>query len=187
MAKITLNSALTELRGGIDNWIYRKNGNGFIVTKRPVNNVPPTEAQLAIRDQFAAAAAYAKAILTDAVVGPRYVEAAKKAGLRPYAFALADYFKPPVVQAIVTAAYHGAVGEPIEVRAIDDFEVAGVTVAIKGPADAVIEHGEAALVNGVWRYTATTAIPAGTAVTIEAVATDRPGHTGSHSVPLVVG
>lgn len=186
MAKVSLNTALTALGGTIDNWVYRKNGDGFIVTKRYAPAGPPTEAQLAIREQFRAAAAYAKAILADARHGPRYKAAAKAAGQRPLAFAIADYFKPPVVRDIVTSAYHGAVGNPLDVRAHDDFEVVGVTVTIRDAANAVLEQGPAGLVNDLWRYTATTAIAAGTAVTIEAVATDRPGNTGTLSVSLVV-
>ena len=186
MAKVSLNTALTALGGTIDNWVYRKNGDGFIVTKRYAPAGPPTEAQLAIREQFRAAAAYAKAILADARHGPRYKAAANAAGQRPLAFAIADYFKPPVVQDIVTSAYHGVVGNPLDVRAYDDFEVVGVTVTIRDTTNAVLEQGPAALVNDLWRYTATTAVAAGTAVTIEAVATDRPGNTGTLSAPLVV-
>lgn len=186
MAKIGLNTALSSISGKIDNWVYRKNGDGFIVAKRPILTAPPTAAQLAHREIFRAAAAFAKAIVAHPVQGPRYVAAAQRVGQRPFAFAIADYFKPPVVQGIVTTGYHGAIGDPIEVRAFDDFEVVGVTVAIRDAANAILEQGAAVLVDSVWRYTATTAIAVGTAVTIEATATDRPGNPGTQAVPLVV-
>lgn len=186
MAKAALNSALSALSGRIDAWVYRETDNGLVVTKRPQNSTPPSPAQLAIREQFAAAAAYAKAVLADPVLGPRYTAAAKTAGLKPYPFALTDYLTPPTVHAIDTAEYHGAIGDVLKVHASDRFEVTGVTVVIRNAADAVLEQGVAVLTAGLWVYTATTAIAAGTAVKIQAIATDHPGHTSSDIVPLVV-
>jgi hypothetical protein len=186
MAKIGLNSALTRITGTIDNWVYRNTGEGMVVAKRPLNMKPPTAAQLAVRQLFADAATYAKAAIADSVVGPRYAAAAAAVGQRPFPFAVADFLNEPVVEAIDSALYHGAIGNVIKVRALDDFEVAGVTVAIRDAANAVLEQGAAIFADGLWHYTATTAIAAGTAVTIEAVATDRPGHSGSRQVPLVV-
>lgn len=187
MAKATLNSALKSLQGELDNWVYRKTGSGQVVGKRPVPTAAePSAAQLAAQEQFRAAAAYAKAAAADAVLGPRYAAAAKEAGKQPYAFAFADFFRPPVVEGIDLAEYHGAIGGVIKVRAVDDFEVAGVKVAIRDAANSVLEQGAAVLVNGQWHYTATVLVPAGTEIAIEAVATDRPGHTGTRVVTLTV-
>ena len=88
--------------------------------------------------------------------------------------------------AIDTSAYHGAVGNVIKVRASDDFEVTAVTVLLKDGEGGVIQQGAAVLVDGVWQYTATGGIAVGEELIIEAIATDRPGHTGSLSVPHVV-
>lgn len=186
MAKIGLNSALTFISGSLDNWVYRKTGDGPVVAKRPVITAPSSAAQQAHRELFRSAALYAKQVLTDAQLGPRYAAAAQRVGQRPFAFAIADFFHEPVVQEILADAYHGAVGDPIDVRAYDDFEVAGVNVTLSDAANLVLEQGPAVFVDGLWRYTATTAVAVGTAVKIEAVATDRPGHTGTRSARLVV-
>ena len=99
-----------------------------------------------------------------------------------FAFVMGDFLKPPVVEAIDATGYHGVVGDLIKVSARDDFEVASVSIVIRDAADAVLEQGPAALVGGQLTYATTVAVPAGDTVTIEAVATDRPGHTGGKRV-----
>jgi len=150
MAKIGLNSALTRITGTIDNWVYRNTGDGVVVAKRPLLTKPPTGAQLAVREKFIAAAAYAKAALADPVLGPRYTAAAQEVGQRPNAFAIADFLNEPVVHAIDPGGWHGAIGDVIKVRAEDDFEVTGVTLAIRDAANAALEHGVAVLQGAEW-------------------------------------
>lgn len=186
MAKLEMDPPFRHVRGQIGGLVYRRNGSGTAIAKARRTDVPLSEAQAAVQATFVAAAAYAKAAVADPVQGPRYTAAAELVGQRPYAFAVADFLKKPVVQAIDTAGYHGAIGDVIAVRALDDFEVTGVSVAIRDAANVVLEQGAAVLVGGSWHYTATTAIAAGTPVVIDAVATDRPGHTGALQVPLVV-
>jgi hypothetical protein len=186
MGKAIANTALGFLGGRIDNWVYRNTGDGIVVSKRPRRTAAASEAQIAVQRKFKAASAYAKRAMNDPALAARYAAGAASVGQRPFARAVADFLKSPVVEAINAAGYHGAAGDVILVRATDDFEVTGVTVAIRDAANAVLEQGVAVLVDGEWRYTATTAIAAGTAVTIEAVAKDRPGHEGSLQVPLAV-
>jgi hypothetical protein len=186
MAKIELNSAIRRIQGTIDNWVYRRNGDGVLIAKRPTVTATPTAAQLAVRETFRAAAAYARSVQLDPVLWPRYQAAARTKGLRPFAFAVADFLNEPEVLAIDLSAYHGAVGQLIKVRSRDDFEVAGVTVIMKDGEGAVIQQGAAALVDGLWQYATTVGIAAGEIVTIEAVATDRPGHTGLLNVTHTV-
>lgn len=182
MAKLEMDPPFRHVRGQIGGLVYRRIRNGTAIAKARRPDVPLTDAQAA----FAAAAAYAKAAIADPVQGPRYAAAAELVGQRPYAYAVADFLRKPVVQAIDTAGYRGAIGDAIKVRAVDDFEVTGVHVTIRDGANALLEEGAAMLVDGLWRYAATTAIGVGTPVVIEAVATDRPGHTGSRQAPLVV-
>ena len=75
-------------------------------------------------------------------------------------------------------------GEPILIKAHDDFEVAGVTVSIVDNAQAPVENGTAtfdASVNA-WRYVAKVDASAKSGVTVTAMALDRPGHSGTLSV-----
>jgi hypothetical protein len=186
MAKIELNSAIRRIQGTMDNWVYRRNGDGVSISKRPTITKAPTAAQLAVREAFRAAAAYARSVQEDAIQRPRYAAAAQSKGMRAFAFAVADFLNPPRVLAIDTSAYHGAVGNVIKVRASDNFEVTAVTVLLKDGEGGVIQQGAAVLVDGVWQYTANGGIALGEELIIEAIATDRPGHTGSLSVPHVV-
>lgn len=186
MAKIQLNSAIRTIQGTLDNWVYRRNGDGMAIAKRPTVTAAPTAAQLAVREFFRAAAAYARSVGLDPVQKPRYAAAAKAKGMRAFAFAVADFLNEPQVLAIDASAYHGAVGQLIKVRARDDFEVTGVMVAIRDGEGALIQQGAAVLVDGVWQYATTVGIAPGEELTIEAVATDRPGHTGSLSIAHVV-
>jgi len=79
-------------------------------------------------------------------------------------------------------AYHGQVGDLISIMARDDFGVASVHVSITDSdnGNALIESGnavETAVGSGHWVYTATAAVPAGTELKVNVVATDRPGGT----------
>lgn len=186
MAKILLNSAIRRIQGTIDNWVYRRNGDGMLIAKRPTITAAPTAAQLAVREIFRAAAAYARSVQLDAVQRPRYEAAARAKGMRPFAFAVADFLNEPQVLGIDTSAFHGAVGQRIKVRARDDFEVMGVTVIIRDGEGAVIQQGAAVLTDGVWDYAATVGIAPGEELAIEATAIDRPGHTSRMSITHTV-
>jgi hypothetical protein len=66
------------------------------------------------------------------------------------------------------------------IRASDDFEVIGVDVSITEAEGKAVEEGAAVKTPvGLWKYTAKTAVPTGTAVRITVTASDRPGHTAS--------
>ena len=91
-----------------------------------------------------------------------------------------------MVEAIDAAAYHGAIGDPIVVRVVEDFETVGVTVTLRAANEAMIETGAAMEADGQWRYAASTVIPVGTTINVEAVVTDRPGHSGMLRQQIVV-
>ena len=74
------------------------------------------------------------------------------------------------------SAFRGAVGDPIVIRARDDHAVMAVTVAVTDAAGVVLEQGAASAASGAWRYVATRSVAAGSAVTVTATATDRPGN-----------
>ena len=80
----------------------------------------------------------------------------------------------------------GRVGDPARIVTLDDFEVVSVDVVIRDAADAVLEQGPAALVDGKWTYAATTVVVAGETVTIEATAKDHPGNPGVKTMPWLI-
>ena len=188
MAKTILNSALKRISGKIDNWVYRKYGDGVIITRPPEFSGPPSPAQLGVRERFRLAAAYAKEILADPVRLAPYAAAAARARMvSVFAFVMGDFLKPPAVDAIDLAGYHGNVGDLIKVSASDGFKVAAVHVVLRDAAGVIQEEGPATLTDGRWTYAATTWVTAGETVTIEATATDVPGHTGSQTAPFTTG
>jgi hypothetical protein len=66
-------------------------------------------------------------------------------------------------------------------RASDDFDVAGVRLALSDGGGSAIESGEAVETptdSGRWVYTATAAVATGTLVRIAVTAVDRPGGEG---------
>lgn len=186
MAKVTLNSALQGIRGRIDNWVYRRFGDRMVIARRPAFTAGPTPGQLAVREKFREAAAYARNALADPVSQALYKNAAKSRGTPVFALAMADYLNPPEVRAIEASGYRGRVGDLILVSAIDDLGVVSVSVAIRTAAGVILEEGPAALVGGIWTYAATTPVVAGETVTVEATAKDHPGHSGSKTLPWLI-
>jgi len=77
--------------------------------------------------------------------------------------------------------YRGQAGESIHIQASDDFQIADVEVSITDASGAVLERGAATpLGDGAgWNYITTTSLPPDQTVSIEATATDHPGHKGS--------
>src|SRR5690606_21210213 len=91
--------------------------------------------------------------------------------------AVKDFLHQPVVQELDTRRYTGQPGDPIAVRAYDDFRVAAVEVTIYDASGALVERGAAVSQrNGVsWLYTATQANATPAGCRVQAVATDLPG------------
>lgn len=123
MAKTILNSALKSIRGGIDNWVFRKQNGQVVVMPLVVPTDPKTPAQQAVREQFRQASVYAHATLGNPAAHAAYQTAAKSRGVPVFAAMMTDYLKPPSVTAVDLTGNHGAVGDPIIVRATDDMEV----------------------------------------------------------------
>lgn len=137
----------------------KRSGSIQIGKHRRANTVDPTEKQLDVQSKFKMGTLYAKSVMGDPVLLPLYQEAARKANKdqSAYNLALRDVFKAPEIRSISAGQYTGAIGSTIAVRAIDDFKVASVKVAITNAAGVVIEQGDALLqANGLdWLYTAT--------------------------------
>ena len=168
--------------------VFREWEGKTIVAKAPKSRTgDPTPAQAALQEKFLLASRYAKAITQNA--DQSFVQAYARA-LRPrqnvYCRAMEDFLSAPVVKVIDTRQYKGAAGDRIITRAVDDFRVTGVHVAIHAPDGSLVEAGEATQnINGIdWTYTATKAnnLPAGS--TIKAIASDVPGNEGILEVML---
>ncbi|CAN5384595.1 hypothetical protein BH10BAC4_BH10BAC4_21870 [soil metagenome] len=99
-----------------------------------------------------------------------------------YMVAVSDYLSAPKVGPIDTNDYKGAIGNPIVVKAVDDFMVTRVKVTITDANGNELEAGEAAMLpekKFFWKYEATVANPVLKGLTITALAYDRAGNNTS--------
>lgn len=180
MAHVKLNPVLESVRGKVGDLVFRKrNGTMFIARKPDAGNRVFTEAQKAVQERFRQAAIYGKMVMADAQARATYEQAARKKGHPIFSLMVGDFFNAPSVDEIDMTAYNGEVGNTIAIRASDDFDVVGVTVAIANASGDPIESGAAVkstVDSGRWVYTTSTSVPEGTPIRVEVTATDRPGH-----------
>lgn len=176
--KIQLNRAFRGMQGTLDGVTYKRfEGQTISVPKPKPYAGPPTAAQLRVRERFTEAASYANAVMNDPARLPVYAAAAKSLG-RQSAFPVmvGDYLKLPEVKEIDLVDYTGHVGDPIKIKAVDDFEVVSVKVTIRNAAGTTLEQGLATKGDTRWVYLAQTVAPTDQNLTIEAEASDRPGN-----------
>lgn len=187
MAKIYFNEVTHGLQGKFGDLMVFKQVNGkTIVAKRPAKTgTPPSSDQLLVQQRFKDSAAYAKTAIQDPVLKERYSANAKK-GQSAYNRAFADFFNPPTLSNVKVEAYQGVIGNPIIIRATDDFELQDVNVQILDPTGQMIETGQATLLNNGldWQYLATVsnAVTAGSKIVF--TATDLPGNSTTLQVEI---
>jgi type I restriction-modification system DNA methylase subunit len=94
MAKVLMNSALRQLRGQVDQWVFKRYCYGTVVTRRPdMSRVKPSAAQRAHREKVKEAGEFYKKVLQDPVLLKRYRAVAKKKKLPLPAVTLAEFFR----------------------------------------------------------------------------------------------
>ena len=186
MPKVRLNPTFIEFRGSVKELTYRqRHGKIFASVKPDLSNVQPSEAQVVHQQRFKAAAGYGKTVMADPIIRALYQQAAKERDIPIFALTIADFMHTPSITNLDLSAYNGQVNDVIKIQAQDDFSVASVHVTLTTfQTDEAIESGnavETAPGSGLWLYTATAAMPAGTNVRINVVAADRPGGTAVDS------
>jgi hypothetical protein len=94
MAKARLNSALQELRGEIDGFVFKNYGGKVVVTRRPdMSDIKPTKAQLVHRARFRAAGRYADAAWKDPARRTAYARVAAQRKIPIRAVLIEEYFR----------------------------------------------------------------------------------------------
>lgn len=183
MAKVRLNPILEQVRGQVGDLVFKRSGNEVVIARKPdFSDREPTAAQTAAQERFRQAALYGKLVMADPQTKQLYEEAAKAKGQPLFSLTVADFFHAPSVDEVDLAGYGGRAGDPIIIKAHDDFAVSAVQVALSDAAGSPIESGEAVETpakSGRWLYTATAAVATGTQVRIHVSAVDHPGGTGS--------
>lgn len=160
----------------------RQVGNRLIVTERPKRTEKVTEKTEKARERFLDAAYYASRQILDPEASALYKQGVTEKKRSAYAVALCDFLVEPEVESIDTIDYRGRVGDPIAIRAKDDFMVTRVKVEILDSTGALIEEGDAVTDESarmLWKYVATAANPTPAGTTLRATAFDKPGHVGS--------
>jgi len=181
MALAVNNPLLVNLRGRVGNLVFRQVRNKLVISSLPERDPkPPSPAQAAKRKRFKEATAYGRQVMENPEKSAAYELAAKLRGTSVMVRCIADFLNAPTVEHFDLSQYQGRTGGWIRLRARDDFEVIGVVVRLKGADGAVLETGPAVKdpASDDWQYRAKVNLPAGQSVTVEAVATDRPGNQG---------
>lgn len=181
MASIQLHRFIERIRGKFGDIVVRTlKGRSFIARPPDLSKVgPPSPGQIAVRQRFQFAAAYGRGVMADPTAQAFYAATAESQQRSIAAVAAADYFSVPEVSLINADRYQGKIGDRIVLLIGHTGPVEAVDVTLRTADHAVVEEGRAAIVDGLWTYTATTALAAGQAVTIEVLAKDRPGNIGT--------
>jgi hypothetical protein len=179
MSTVEMHAPFTHYSGTIGKLVYRKYRGRTIVAMKPDENRPLSQAEAAHRQDFAQAAAWAKAALQDEGLRPFYEALGKQREIPARAAAISDYLKRPTLEALDLAEYAGQAGDKIYFMASDNGGLVEATVAMGNGNGTIFKSGAAVEVDadtGYWMYEAQSAIPAGTTVTINVKVSDRPGN-----------
>ncbi len=162
--------------------MFKRYGDEVVLTRVPdTEGREPTEAQLKSQELFRQAVVYGRTVMADEATKAIYAEAAKAKGKPVFSLMVGDFRNAPSIDEVDVSGYAGQVGDPIRVRAHDDFMVTGVSLSLTQADGQTIESGEAVETppkSGQWIYTATQAVSTGTMVRIAVTAKDRPGGKG---------
>src|SRR5688572_20950100 len=105
MAKVKYNVVTHGVTGKVGDLLqFRQRFGRTIIAKIAARSNNVTAAQQMVRDKFRLAAAYAKSAVKDPALKALYdLRAAGE--ITPFNLALKDFFEPPVIAAVNTAAY----------------------------------------------------------------------------------
>jgi len=176
MAKVRNNVVVRGLSGSFgEQMIIKidKAGRTIISNKPEFNeNRVFTPAQQAQQEKFREGVAYAK----ETKDLQAYVDKAKGTPMHPYNVALADWFHAPEIKEIDLSDWTGQADQYIRILAMDDVQVAQVSVVITDEQDAVLEQGSAVKddVSPWWIYTTKTTTAGNPKVLVSVE--DLPGH-----------
>jgi hypothetical protein len=191
MAKVKRNPAMAPMSGKIKDLHYAEYADKQVVRggyqRKPTTQW--TEPQTESQGQFGEATKYAKKVVSDPVQKAKYRGVSKAKHRSEWNLAIADACRPPSILDVDVTEYHGQPGQPIIIAAVDDTQVAGVSLAIQTAAGALIEQGPAALhgESGRWIYVAQAAAADDqVAVAVEVTAVDLPGNRVQKRVDRII-
>ena len=190
MTKTTLNPTIEEYRGSVGKLVFKKYKGRTIVAKKPVRTKEPGPAELARREHFKEAVAYAKSVLADPAAREFYKPISFQRDISIYALAVGDFLKKPTIKPLDLTKYKGQIGDPISIRATDDIGLADLDVKLVSDQGTLIEQGKAVEIgvgSGKWTYTATASVALGSDIFIELSGVDHAGNRVKYSESPRVG
>lgn len=183
MASIYFNPLLPNSFGRV---VLKRRGKTVYFARPSTRTSPRTPAERRQSQRFAEASIYGKGIFARPHRRAPY-EAQARAAERPvFAVIMADLLRAPLLHAVDADGYQGRVGDAFLIRTRADLPVTTVTVTLQRDDGSIVETGNASLAAGAWRYVATQAVPAGTALTLEVKVIDADHITLRRTSPLIV-
>ena len=180
--KVKLNPMFEEARGALGELVFRHRDGLTFAGRKPNFTAEPTAQQAAHRERFKQAAGFGKSVMADSSLRALYQAMAESKDMSAFTAAVADFLSLPSIDSVGLADYHGSAGDPIHIVARDAFGVVSVQVSILDVAGTTLESGaavETAPGSGLWTYTGQTSVAAGSYLTIQVTAADRPGGVAS--------
>lgn len=176
MASIHFHPLVQTASGRYGRMFLRHYASGKVIMALPPSKPagPPTPAVARQRALFRDAATYGKLIFGHPARRAPYQAIADAGRKQVFAAIMTDLVSRPLVRTVDITSYHGLVGEPIDIHTRNEL-VATVDIVLRRAGDAELESGGTTLHGGIWRYLGTTAIAAGTDVTVEVSVTDISG------------
>jgi hypothetical protein len=178
MAKVKNNIVTEGLSGKLgDRIVFRQRAGQTIVAVAPTFTAGRSEAQKKHALRFREASQYASRINQDESLKAAYAAKAKE-GQNAYNMALADYLHAPDISEIDASLYDGKKGNLLRIHVSDEYLVSGVSVAIYGPDDSLLEEGNAVQAENAtdWVYTTQKASTQIQGNRLHIRATDMPGN-----------
>ena len=190
MTEVNLNPTVDGYRGSIGRLVFKRYKGRIIVAKKPVRTKEPGMEELARRERFKEAVAYAKSVLADPAARAFYEPIAQQREISVYALAMGDFLKLPTIKPLNLDKYTGQIGDTIAIRAVDNIGLADLEVEISRQDGTLIERGKAVETGagtGKWTYTATAQVALGTGIFIEVEGVDHAGNETKRTENPTVG
>ncbi|HEX3009711.1 MAG TPA: hypothetical protein VHO90_19050 [Bacteroidales bacterium] len=188
MAQIRKNIITQGTSGSIDRKIvFKQYGDRIIMSAFPDRSkVRLSDKQKKENKRFSQAVAYARSQIADPVSKAEYKSRAT--GLQSaYNVAITDFYTPPSIMSINTAAFNNHKNDPLFIHATDDFKVVSVVVTIAAVDSVILESDDAVqLDRWNWEYRLQApSLPTGK-YNIIAQAWDKPGNRAQFEIELSV-
>jgi hypothetical protein len=184
---------LEKTQGSFGDTVFKeKDGETHIVRKPSPRKSEYSEKELATHKRWAIANDYYQYVQLKPELLALYQQASEDTGKTVFMLCKNDWLKPPQITDFRLAAYNGKPGDVIKIWTRDTIGVVNVNVRIYDDEGTVYEEGpaapevEGAKYAGFWEYKATTPVPVGKSVIVEATAFDHPGNKARMSGEQII-